>query len=66
MAGLLGNRPSRKFKVFRETFPAIFRFDGELYQEEYDIDTMQNRWIQITPEQAERWLRARPPTKETK
>lgn len=57
--GLLGLKVSRKFKIYREAFPAIFRFNGQLFQEEYDIDAGENRWVEITEETAERWLRTR-------
>lgn len=37
MAGLLGNRPSRRFKIYQEERePAIFRFNGSLYIEGTD------------------------------
>lgn len=56
MAGLLGNGPSRRFKVYQTDFPAIFRFNGKLYQEFYDINEDQNFWIEIKEEDAERLL----------
>src|SRR4051812_1167331 len=40
MPGLLGNGAHRNFKIYRTEFPAIFRFNGQLYQEFYDIDGM--------------------------
>lgn len=54
--GLLGMRPSRKFKIYREEFPAIFRFNGALYQEHYSIDLNEHEWIEISEEDAKRWL----------
>lgn len=57
--GLLGMRPSRNFKIFRTDFPAIFRFNGKLYQEFYDIDTMEDSWVEITEEEAMRWLKTK-------
>lgn len=64
--GLLGVRPSRQFKIYRSEFPAIFRFDGKLYQEHYNIDTMVDEWVEITEDEAIRWLKAEgpPDTKE--
>lgn len=55
MAGLLGLRPSRHFKIFREEFPAIFRFNGNLYQEHYNIDTDSNEWIEVSEDDVIRW-----------
>lgn len=54
---LLGIKDGRKFKIYREEFPAIFRFNGKLYQEEYDIDRNEHRWVEISPEYAERWVK---------
>lgn len=59
MAGLLGNGPSRHVKVFREEFPAVIRFNGVLYMEEFDIDSNQHMFIEISEEVAEGLLRAR-------
>lgn len=56
---LLGTKPSRKFKIYREDFPAIFRFNGQLFQEFYDIDQNESLWIEISPEYAERWLKVK-------
>jgi hypothetical protein len=56
---LLGNGARRTFKLYRTEFPAIFRFDGKFFQEEYAIDTMEQKWIEITPETAERWLKSK-------
>lgn len=56
--GLLGLGPSRNFKIFRTEFPAIFRFNGKLYQEFYDIDEEQHIWIEVSEETAQRWLAA--------
>lgn len=56
---LYGVTPSRKFKIYREEFPAIFRFDGGLYQEFYDIDANIALWREITEEEALRWLAAK-------
>lgn len=65
--GLLGLRPSREFKIYRTEFPAIFRFNGQLYQEHFDIDYNLNMWIEITEETAQRWLAAKSnPPKEKK
>lgn len=64
MAGLLGNKISRNFKIYRTDFPAIFRFEGVLYQEEFDIDFNEARFVEISEENAERWLRAKPPVTE--
>jgi hypothetical protein len=65
MAGLLGNAPSRKFKIYREEFPSIFRFDGRLYMEDFDIDSNQQRWIEISEEYAQTWLKASSPKPES-
>jgi len=59
MHPLLGSKPSRHFKVYREEFPAIFRFNGALYQEDRDIDANQIEFVEIAPELAEPWLRVR-------
>jgi hypothetical protein len=61
MAGLLGNSPTRHFKVYRTKFPAIFRFNGKLYMEHYNIDQNVKEWIQIEVAEAERWLKPSPP-----
>lgn len=47
----------RKFIIHREEFPAIFYFDGEFFQEEYDIDNMRDLWVRISPDDAQRWLK---------
>lgn len=57
--GLLGVKPSRNFKIYRTEFPAIFRFNGKLFQEEYDIDFDEDCWVEITEEEAMRWLEAK-------
>lgn len=57
---LLGAKNSRKFKVYREDFPAIFRFNGTLFTEEHNIDTGESTWVEIAPETAERWLAQKP------
>jgi len=57
MAGLLGFKPTRQFKIYRTEFPAIFRFNGKLYQEFYDIDEDQSLWVEINEEEADRWLK---------
>jgi hypothetical protein len=57
--GLLGLRPSRQFKIYRTEFPAIFRFNGRLYQENYDIDNDDFAFVQIDVAEAQRWLRAK-------
>ena len=64
MAGLLGNGPRRQYKVYRTEFPAIFRFNGMLFQEHYNIDTMEDSWVEITEEDAMRWLEAKRPYRE--
>lgn len=51
--GLLGREPSRNFKIFRTGFPAIFRFNGILYQEHFDIDTNKHEWVEISEAQAQ-------------
>jgi hypothetical protein len=56
MAGLLGNGPSRRFKVYQTDFPAVFRFNGKLYQEFRDVDVEQSLFIEIKEEDAERLL----------
>lgn len=56
---LLGVRDSRQFKTYRTEFPAIFRFNGQLYQEAYNIGSGEERFIPIEPEHAEQWLRER-------
>jgi hypothetical protein len=59
--GVLGMRPARKFKILREEFPAIIRFNGKLFQEFYDIDA--DKWCltEITEKQAKPWLEAKKP-----
>lgn len=53
MAGLLGHRPSRHFKIYREEAPAIFRFNGKLYVEDvYHIDRNEIRWVEISEKEA--------------
>lgn len=59
MAGLLGNKPSRNFKIFRTDHPAIFRFNGRLYMEFFDIDVNQHVWTEIGESEAMRWLKAK-------
>lgn len=54
--GLLGMKPSRNFKIFRTEFPAIFRFNGHLYQEIFDIYVEENLWVEIGESEAMRWL----------
>ncbi len=54
--GLLGMRPSRNFKIYRREFPAIFRFNGVLFQEFFDIDNNETKFLGITEEAAKRWL----------
>ncbi len=53
---LLGNGASRHIKIYRETWPAIFRYNGRLYQEHYDVDNDVHSFVEISPEEAERWL----------
>lgn len=55
--GLLGMRPARTFKIFETDFPAIFRFDGKLYMENFDIDRNEHRWVEISEEHAMHYLR---------
>lgn len=57
--GLLGMRPSRQFKIYRTEFPAIFRFNGKLYQENYIIDNDDFAFVEIDVAEAQRWLRAK-------
>lgn len=59
MVGLLGIKPSRNFKIFRSEFPAIFRFNGKLFMEHYDINTGEDRWEEISEEYAHRWVAAK-------
>jgi hypothetical protein len=56
MAGLLGVKQSRQFKIYRLDPPAIFRFNGKLYKEFYDIDMDKNFWVEIKEEDAEHLL----------
>lgn len=56
---LLGTTDSRNFRIYRTKFPAIFRFNGQLFQEHFNIDTNVQEWIEITPELAEPWLKAK-------
>lgn len=58
MAGLLGNAPSRNFKIFRTEFPAIFRFNGKLHQEFYDVNNQESVWMEVSEEVAKPWLEA--------
>lgn len=55
--GLLGTRPSRNFKLYQTKFPAIFRFNGKLFMEHYNIDTMVNEWVEVSEEYVKRWLK---------
>lgn len=58
--GLLGMRPSRHFKIFREKeFPAIFRFNGKLFMEYYNIDDDETVWREVQEETAMRYLEAK-------
>lgn len=59
MAGLLGVKPSRNFKIYRTEFPAIFRFNGKLYQEFYDIVKNEELWLEMDEEEATHWLEAK-------
>lgn len=59
--GLLGFVPVRNFKIYRSEFPAIFRFNGKLFQEHYNIDTMVDEWMEIDEAEAMRWLAAQLP-----
>jgi hypothetical protein len=59
MVGLLGLRPSRKFKILREQHPAIFRFNGQLFMEDYNIDQNVDLWIPIPEEYAQQWLKSK-------
>lgn len=54
MPGLLGLYPSRKFKIYREEHPAIFRFNGKLFVEGSDENG--DFWIEINEEEAARRL----------
>jgi hypothetical protein len=56
---LLGVRDRRKFKIFRSEFPAIFRFNGRLFEECFDIDGNKDRFVEITPEYAQHLLETR-------
>lgn len=49
---------SRNFEIFRTEWPAIFRFNGKLFQEEHDIDRDDVRWMEIREDTAQRWLNA--------
>lgn len=53
---LLGMRDSRHIKVFREEFPAIFRFNGRLFIESFDIEQDVDQFVEVSPERAEYWL----------
>jgi hypothetical protein len=55
---LLGLRDSRQFKIFRTEYPAIFRFDGKLFSEEFDNDG-DLQFTEVTAEWVEQELRAR-------
>lgn len=59
MGGLLGNGPSRNFKIFRTHFPAVFRFNGKLYMENFDIDRNVSEFIEVSEENAEPLVRMR-------
>lgn len=60
--GLLGYRPTRHFKIFQEKFPAIFRFNGKLFQEFYNIDANEYLWHEISEQDANRWLQIKQET----
>ena len=50
MVGILGQKPTRQFKVYQTKYPAIFRFNGKLYVEEVD------QWVEIKEKDAEHIL----------
>lgn len=58
VSGLLGTTPSRNFKIFRTEFPAVFRFNGHLYQERYNIDTDELLWVEVDEDEVKRWLQS--------
>lgn len=53
---LLGAKDSRQFKIYQNEWPAVFRFNGRLYSEYYNIDQDETVWREIPPELAERFL----------
>lgn len=57
---LLGNGANRSFKLYRTEFPAIFRFDGQLYMEHFDIDHDVEGFLKVKPEHVEHLLEAKP------
>lgn len=64
---LLGNKPSRRFAIYRTDFPGIFRFDGELFMEYYNADENRTVFLPIDPKTAEPFLEAKlPQPKETR
>jgi len=65
MPGLLGTKPSRHFKIFREAEPAIFRFNGVLYIENFNLDANQFEFVSISEEGAAPWLAANAPSLRT-
>jgi len=52
---LLGNKDSRQFKIYRTEHPAVFRFNGIFYMEDFDRH-YEPTFIGLTIEQAERIL----------
>ena len=56
MSGLLGMKPGRNFKIFRTEFPAVFRFNGRLYQEIFDVITCEVLWVEVNEEDATKLL----------
>ena len=58
MAGLLGTKPSRNFKIYRTEEPAIFRFNGKLFMEQITGEDS-IRWVEVSEELATVFLEAK-------
>jgi len=56
---LLGNGPSRNYKIYRTEFPAIFRFNGRMFIESFGTDEDDISFTEIEPEQAAPWLKGK-------
>ena len=59
MAGLLGIKISRQFKIYRSEFSAIFRFSGKLYMEVYDTVEDTTGWEEVDEAMALHFLEAK-------
>ena len=44
----------RSFEIIRTEWPALIRFDGKYFEEEYDIDVNEQKFREVSDEYAER------------